>query len=194
MQKQAPSVRLLGLSLGQRYTHRCSCKGGLLDNLCDPETLAWETKGWRASPPILALNLRLRGLKFASSPSLAMSEGAHSQGCSSEPGFRKENETGKVSRQRGEREGQWEQRPGPGARGPRGPPGRTPRARRVCLRAGRPAANPGGRPGRGGACKLRLRESSFFAHTRIQRAIRPSGILFPFFFFSPSSCVRFPIF
>lgn len=94
-----------------------------------------------------------------------------------------------MSGQRGEREGQWAHRPGPGARGPRGPPGRTPRARRVCLRAGRAAANPGGRPGRGGACELRLRESSFFAHTRIQRAIRPSSILFPFFFLLHLVCV-----
>jgi hypothetical protein len=94
-----------------------------------------------------------------------------------------------MSGQRGEREGQWAHRPGPGARGPRGPPGRAPRVRRVCLRAGRAAANPGGRPGRGGACELRLRESSFFAHTRIQRAIRPSSILFPFFFLLHLVCV-----
>ncbi|XP_041615579.1 uncharacterized protein C14orf93 homolog isoform X2 [Vulpes lagopus] len=57
------------------------------------------------------------------------------------------------------------------SRGPRGPLGPQPPARRVCWRAGRPAAaprppaaNPGGRPGRGGACRLRRRESSFL-HT-----------------------------
>lgn len=43
--KTSPTVRLLGLSLGQRYTHKRSYKGELLGNMCDPETLPWETKG-----------------------------------------------------------------------------------------------------------------------------------------------------
>lgn len=66
----------------------------------------------------------------------------------------------------------------------RGPPGPAPRAPRVCSRAGRPAAAGGqsGRAsGRGRGLPVRAPRVLLFAHTRIQRAIRPSGILFPFF-------------
>lgn len=69
----------------------------------------------------------------------------------------------------------------------RGPPGPAPRAPRVCSRAGRPAAASGqsGRAsGEGRGLLVRAPRVLLFAHTRIQRAIRPSGILFPFF--SPS--------
>lgn len=67
--------------------------------------------------------------------------------------------------------------------GPRGP---APPAPSVCSRAGPsqpPAANPGGRPGRGGACRLRLRASSFL-HTHEYK--EPYDLRVSFFHFSPS--------
>ena len=67
----------------------------------------------------------------------------------------------------------------------RGPLGPAPRALRVCSRAGRPAAangQSGLASGEGRGLLARAPRVLLFAHTRIQRAIRPSGILFPFFF------------
>lgn len=74
---------------------------------------------------------------------------------------------------------------GRGSGGPWGPPGPAPRVLRVCSRAGRPAAASGqsGRAsGEGRGLPALAPRVLLFAHTRIQRAIRPSGILFPFFF------------
>lgn len=75
---------------------------------------------------------------------------------------------------------------GRGSGGPQGAP-RGPRlGRRACAR-GRgaprpPVANPGGRPGRGGACRLGLRESSFL-HTHEYK--EPYDLRVSFFHFFP---------
>ncbi|OWK09782.1 hypothetical protein Celaphus_00006452 [Cervus elaphus hippelaphus] len=60
----------------------------------------------------------------------------------------------------------------------RGPLGPAPRALRVCSRAGRPAAangQSGLASGEGRGLPARAPRVLLFAHTRIQRAIRPSG-------------------
>ena len=83
--------------------------------------------------------------------------------------------------------------PGVGGRAAlRGPLGPAPRALRVCSRAGRPAAangQSGLASGEGRGLLARAPRVLLFAHTRIQRAIRPSGILFPFFFLLNLVCV-----
>lgn len=106
---------------------------------------------------------------------MAKSERAHPIGLFSWARFyRKGNETGKVS---GARKGKVRR---PAALG--GPPGGR-LGRGACAR-GRGGSRPIRAGVRGGAGRVSSGSASpcFFAHTRIQRAIRPSGILFPFFF------------